>query len=401
MKKSISIILTLILIIGGILAGLPSKVYAYSASMSASSRNVTVGDTFSVTVGFGRGVSAASFGLVYPSNVEYVSKSMGDLYSGQFGFFGANDSVSSVTFTFKAKEAGKATINANGILITYENTYDDDNNKDNSRSTTITINPKPTPTPAPTQKPEQPTNPTPEPTRTPDTPNNDNNDNPKVTDTPEEPTQTPTPTPEPTEEPKNEEENTTNNEETNNGDNTEKAPNQIIKIDEEDDIKTIKNEENDIMIKAKSIAIKEEDVTLSVTLIEEETERFNDLTKMTKSIKGNKRFYDIKLLKDGLAVEPNGYVTVYLPIPEGYNKDRLEAYSINEQTEKYEKRDGEVQGNYYTFTTDKLEAFALVEKEASTKSSKIKNIIFMVLGAMIILAVITIIIKKMNESYKK
>lgn len=399
MKKSLSIILIITLIIGGILAGLPSKVYAYQASMYASSRNVTVDDNVSVTVSFGRGVSAAQFSLTYSSQLEYIGKSTGTYDTGtkQFGFFGANDDISSVTFTFKAKETGKATVSANGVSLTYgEDTYGE---SAGSASTTITINPKSTPTP----EPPKPTTP-PEPTRTPDEPNNNdnnnNNENPNITDIPEEPTQTPTPTPEPTEEPNNEE-NKTNEENTDNEQNKEKAPNQIIKIDENNDIKTIKDEEKDIMIKAKSIAIKEDDVTLSVTLIEEETERFNDLTKMTKSIKGNKKFYDIKLLKDGLAVETNGYVTVYLPIPEGYNKDRLEAYSINEQTEKYEKRDGEVQGNYYTFTTDKLEAFALVEKEANTKSSKIKNIIIMVLGAMIILAVIAIIIKKMNESYKK
>ena len=406
MKKSLSIILIAILMIGGILTSLPSKVYGYSAGMSASSRNVTVDDTVSVTVSFGVGVSAAQFGFSYSSNLELTGRSIGDLYSGQFGFFGANN-VRSVTFTFKAKSAGTATVSARGVSLTYD--YTDENGNlatkygegAGSASTTITINPKPTPTPTanptpvPTQQPQQP-----DPTREPDRPNE--NDNPQVTDTPEEPTQTPTPTPEPTEEPNNGEQNetneTTSNETTNNetdNNNKEKAPNKIIKIDEEDVI-TIKNEENDVMIKAKPIAIKEENVTLSVSLIEEETERYNDLTKMTQKIKGNKKFYDIKLLKDGLAVEPNGYVTVYLPIPEGYNKKRLEAYSINEQTEKTEKRTGEVQGNYYTFTTDKLEAFVLVEKEAPSKTNRIMTMILMLLGAIAILVIITVIVKKIR-----
>ena len=406
MKKSLSIILIAILMIGGILTSLPSKVYGYSAGMSASSRNVTVDDTVSVTVSFGVGVSAAQFGFSYSSNLELTGRSIGDLYSGRFGFFGANN-VRSVTFTFKAKSAGTATVSARGVSLTYD--YTDENGNPatkygegaGSASTTITINPKPTPTPTanptpvPTQQPQQP-----DPTREPDRPNE--NDNPQVTDTPEEPTQTPTPTPEPTEEPNNGEQNetneTTSNETTNNetdNNNKEKAPNKIIKIDEEDVI-TIKNEENDVMIKAKPIAIKEENVTLSVSLIEEETERYNDLTKMTQKIKGNKKFYDIKLLKDGLAVEPNGYVTVYLPIPEGYNKKRLEAYSINEQTEKTEKRTGEVQGNYYTFTTDKLEAFVLVEKEAPSKTNRIMTMILMLLGAIAILVIITVIVKKIR-----
>lgn len=407
MKKSLSIILIAILIIGGILAAIPSKVYGYSAGMSASSRNVTVDDTVSVTVSLGVGVSAAQFGFSYSSNLELTGRSIGDLHSGQFGFFGANN-VRSVTFTFKAKSAGTATVSASGVSLTYD--YTDENGNPatkygegaGSASTTITINPKPTPTPTanptpvPTQQPQQP-----EPTREPDRPNE--NDKPQVTDTPEEPTQTPTPTPEPTEEPNNGEQNETNeitsnettNNETDNNNNKEKAPNKIIKIDEEDVI-TIKNEENDVMIKAKPIAIKEENVTLSVSLIEEETERYNDLTKMTQKIKGNKKFYDIKLLKDGLAVEPNGYVTVYLPIPEGYNKKRLEAYSINEQTEKTEKRTGEVQGNYYTFTTDKLEAFVLVEKEEPSKANRLITMILMLLGAIAILAIIIVIVKKIH-----
>ena len=390
MKKSLSSILIMILIIGGILASLPSKVYALnSASVSPTARTVTEGDTVSITVNMGQSVSAATFNLSCSSSdvLTYVGVSKGLYNANKFSYASVSDDTTSVTFTYRANKAGTATINVSGVRVS-----------------TITVSPKPTPTPTanptpvPTQQPQQP-----EPTREPDRPNN--NDNPQVTDMPEEPTQTPTPTPEPTEEPNNEEQNETNetnetttNETTGNetdNNNTEKAPNKIIKIDEED-VVTIKNEENDVMIKAKPIAIKEENVTLSVALIEEETERYNDLTKMTEKIKGNKKFYDIKLIKDGLAIETNGYVTVYLPIPEGYNKKRLEAYSINEQTEKYEKRTGIVQGNYYTFTTDKLEAFALVEKEAPSKASRIITMLLMLVGAIAILAIIIFVVKKIH-----
>lgn len=402
MKKSLSSILIIVLIIGGILAGIPSKVYAVSISPS---KTVNIGDTVSVTVSLGRQVSAARFQLTFNSGIlTYNGANRGECNpsngTGRYGYYGNNDDLSSVTFTFTANAQGTANVSIGAVSAKWGD-LEKPESISGGMSTTITVNPKPTPTPTanptpvPTQQPQQP-----EPTREPDRPNE--NDDPKVTETPE-PTQTttPTPTPEPTEEPNNGEQNETNetasNETTNNetDNNKEKAPNKIIKIDESD-VVTIKNEENDVMIKAKPIAIKDENVTLSVALIEEETERFNDLTKMTQKIKGNKKFYDIKLLKDGLAVETNGYVTVYLPIPEGYNKKRLEAYSINEQTEKYEKRTGVVQGNYYTFTTDKLEAFALVEKEAPSKTSRIITMVLMLLGAIAILAVIIVIVKKIH-----
>lgn len=392
MKKSLAISLIIILIIGGILIGTQSRVYAYSASMSPSSRTVTVDDTVSVTVSFGRGLSAASFGFSYSSNLELTGKSIGDLYSGQFGFFGQNDSVSSVTFTFRAKEAGKATVSASGVSITYGDTYDEGAG---SASTSITINPKATPTPEVTPTP------TPKPTDAPSNPNTTEPPAPTATSTPEpnHPDENPDDNNQDPDEQEPEEENKVdeNKQDENNGEdepNNETAPNEIIKIDQEDVI-TIKNEENDMMVKGLPIAFKENDIILDVQKIDENSEKINNLDKIMKKIKGNKKYYDIKLLKDNEIIQPNGYVTVYIPIPEEYNKDKLELYFINEETKKFEKKDGEIQGNYYTFTTNHFSIYSLVEKtEEENQGISITNTIFMILAGILLVAIVAILIQR-------
>lgn len=393
MKKSLAISLIIILIIGGILVGMPSKVYAYSVSMSPSSRTVTVDDTVSATVYFGRGLSAAQFSMSHSSNLTFVSKSIGDYTGGQFGFFGQNDSVSSVTFTFKANEVGTGRISVSGAIITYGDTYDE---PAGSTSTTITINPKATPTPTPEPTPT----PTPRPTEAPSNPNTTEPPTPTSTPEPNNPNDNQEPD---NQEPDNQEENNVddNNQDENNNNeqnNNETAPDEILKIDREDDVVTVKNEENDIMVKGIPLAIKETDVNLDVQLINEDSDRMKALDNIMKKIKGNKKYYDIKLLKDNEIIQPNGYVTVYIPIPEEYNKDKLELYFINEETKKYEKKNGEIQGNYYTFTTNHFSVYSLVEKtEEENQGISITNVIFMILAGILLVAIVAILIQRNNK----
>ena len=60
------------------------------------------------------------------------------------------------------------------------------------------------------------------------------------------------------------------------------------------------------------------------------------------------------------AVTPNGYVTVFLPIPENYNKEHLVAYKMNEDG-TYKVIYGKIQENYYNFQTNSHDNYALVE----------------------------------------
>ena len=114
-------------------------------------------------------------------------------------------------------------------------------------------------------------------------------------------------------------------------------------------------------------------------------------------------------MKENNIVNPNGYVTVFLPIPETYNKERLEVYQINEDG-TYELIQGEIQGNYYTFTTDKLATYSLVEKPEPVTFEKMimnslndVNILYIIIGVLsfIIIVAIAVIIRLSRKKAKR
>lgn len=79
--------------------------------------------------------------------------------------------------------------------------------------------------------------------------------------------------------------------------------------------------------------------------------------------------YDINLLKDGTKIQPNGKVKVSIPIPEGYDKTRLEIYRVEENKQPI-KYDVKVEGNYATFETDHFSIYVLAEKKEEKAPTK-------------------------------
>ena len=106
----------------------------------------------------------------------------------------------------------------------------------------------------------------------------------------------------------------------------------------------------------------EDGIILKVENINSKHEKYQTINEILKEINGNKRYFDINLLKDNEKIQPNGYVTVYIRIPQEYNKEKLELYYINEENSSYELIQGEIQEDYYTFTTNHFSTYALVDK---------------------------------------
>ncbi len=65
--------------------------------------------------------------------------------------------------------------------------------------------------------------------------------------------------------------------------------------------------------------------------------------------------------KEGSEVQPNGTVTVYYPIPAGYDADRVVLYRINEDDTKT-RINGTVENGYYKVTTRSFSTYAFVEQ---------------------------------------
>lgn len=331
MKKFLSISIIMILIIGMLAVG----VNAASASISASSKNVNKGDTVTVTVSFGDRAKTARFVLNYDtSKLEYLSYSCGGsgnkgFNAGTFAYYGAvSPDISSVSFTFKAKETGTANVSFSSLKISTATQTNAAATVGNS-STSITISEKQTTT----------------------------------TTKPNTTTKKPTTNKKPT---------TTKPEETKEPEVVEPTPNELIKLDNEN-AKTLKNDETNIMIRYMPNALGD-GITLEVKNIDNENERYQSIDEILKEITANKTYFEINLLKDNEKVQPNGYVTVCIPLLEEYNKEKVELYCINEENSTYELIEGEIQEDYYTFTTNNLSTYALIERIEETETEPIQEV---------------------------
>lgn len=397
MKKCLTISIIMILIIG-ILGGV---VNASSASITPSSKNIELGDTITITVSFGQKVSAAKFTLNFDSSkLEYISYSCGG--SGLkdfspngkkvFAYAGTSDDISSVSFTFKAKTIGTTGVKANNLLIstgkqsrisvpvgnsasitvkekqtTSNNNNNNNNNNNSSNSGNSSSN-------SSTANKGNSSN------------KNTNKNNNKTTSSTTNKITTNT---------------TEEKQETESEENVKQpAPNELIKL-ENKDVKTIENSETGMVIKALPVAV-DDGIVLDVKATQDD----EIVNKILNDIKGNKRIFDIRLLKDNVAVQPNGYVTVAIPIPEEFNKEHLELYYIDKENEKYELIQGEVQGEYYTFTTDHFSTYVLLEREEATQQvveqeTVNQNAIFYRIIAVLAVIIIVLIIIIIRNSQDK
>ena len=73
------------------------------------------------------------------------------------------------------------------------------------------------------------------------------------------------------------------------------------------------------------------------------------------------RLFEIHFELDGAEIQPNGIVTVYYPIPEGYDADKVVLYRINEDGTKTLIK-GTVENGFYKVMTKSFSTYALVEQ---------------------------------------
>lgn len=318
MKKAITILFTIVLIIG-ILAG---NVNASSANISTSSKTVNVGSTVKITISFGEKVKMAEFDLSYDkSKFEFISSSKG-AFCEKFSFVDseAKANTTSVTLTFKAKAKGSTSFKVSNLKLATE-TQRIANQPIGNASVSVTANEKKVTT---TKKPTTTSN------KTTTTNKNDKT----TTNISEEPVEPEKP--------------------------AEPAPNKLITLYEKG-VTTIEENVYNIMIKALPVAISD-DVRLEVSTIKTRNENYPKISNILNDVEGNKTYFDIRLIKDNQEIQPNGYVTVYIPIPKEYDSERVEIYYVDIENATYKLIEGTIQGEDYTFTTNHFSTYVLVEK---------------------------------------
>lgn len=310
MKKALIILFTIVLIIG-ILVG---NVNASSANISTSSKTVNVGSTVKITISFGEKVKMAEFDLSYDkSKFEFISSSKG-AFCEKFSFVDSAAKVDTekVTLTFKAKAKGSTNFKVDNLKLATE-TQRISNQPIGNSSVTVTVSEKKVTT---TKKPT--TNKTDKPST---------NTIQEVVE-PEEP--------------------------------LEPAPDRLITLYEKG-VTTIEENVYNFMIKALPIAISD-DVRLEVNTIKPRNENYPKINNILSDIEGKKTYFDIKLVKDNQTIQPNGYVTVYVPIPKECDNERIEIYYVDIENETFKLVEGTIQGEDYTFTTNHFSTYVLVEK---------------------------------------
>lgn len=88
--------------------------------------------------------------------------------------------------------------------------------------------------------------------------------------------------------------------------------------------------------------------------------------------------YDISIISGSATLQPNGKVSVWLPIPGNYDRSRLAVYRIEEDG-TITKMEGKAKFRYYIFETDHFSQYALVEtavtsgNEASSQTASSSN----------------------------
>ena len=68
--------------------------------------------------------------------------------------------------------------------------------------------------------------------------------------------------------------------------------------------------------------------------------------------------YSISMVKNGKKMQPNSPVTIYIPIPNGWNSEKIYIYHINDRYER-EEIEGTIENGYIKFVTNEFSYFVV------------------------------------------
>ncbi len=90
--------------------------------------------------------------------------------------------------------------------------------------------------------------------------------------------------------------------------------------------------------------------------------------------KVNSKIYDIATYKNGIKVQPDGEITVRIPLPEGFTTNKVFVCYVDSVSGKVTKIPCEVKNGYVTFKTNHFSEYAIVEQLANVKSVSVSDI---------------------------
>ena len=90
--------------------------------------------------------------------------------------------------------------------------------------------------------------------------------------------------------------------------------------------------------------------------------------------KVNSKIYDIATYKDGVKVQPDGEITVRIPLPDSFTTNKVFVCYVDSVSGKVTKIPCEVKDGYVTFKTNHFSEYAIVEQLANVKSVSVSDI---------------------------
>ena len=90
--------------------------------------------------------------------------------------------------------------------------------------------------------------------------------------------------------------------------------------------------------------------------------------------KVNSKIYDIATYKDGVKVQPDGEITVRIPLPDGFTTNKIFVCYVDSVSGKVTKIPCDVKDGYVTFKTNHFSEYAIVEQLANVKSVSVSDI---------------------------
>lgn len=166
------------------------------------------------------------------------------------------------------------------------------------------------------------------------------------------------------------------------------------------------DKETNIKLETTTAAVPE-DTTLEIERITE-GENYNTVIATLGNRVNKFTLYDITLKSNGVKIQPSGKVKISIPVPEGFNKEKLVVYRINEDGTKvkYDIKVETIEGkDYVTFETDHFSLYSLAMEETSNGSKELDetpktgnvDIIAYTLTAIALISLAGIVVTKKNN----
>lgn len=146
----------------------------------------------------------------------------------------------------------------------------------------------------------------------------------------------------------------------------------IVNVAADSDVVIVKEVgENKVSITAKPGVIEEGTIVDIKSIVADEDAKKLIVTSLGD---GYEQFiaFDINLLKGEVKVQPNGYLTISIAVPSGFDKSKLAVFRVNEDGTKVQMQ-GQVVGDEYVFETNHFSNYVLAEAKSEVKEQVNEN----------------------------